>query len=436
MTADDRRSSQRGTMADAASSRASPHLDPVTGGVARAAADWVRRRTDDVVQAIVDRIAVDVPGYRSPAGDVLPQVHEHATQLAALFRVVLAQQRRLDDDERAIVAAVGAQRADDGLDLASVHQAVHAAMAVAQEAVLEAARALGGDTWRTARLLLAALHDYEFDLLTAIADGYHRQRESAVEATLRDREGALRTLLEHPGGSTRLGRGDLPVLVDPVGVVVALPFRGAAGFSRRVGELADALPGCLHPPLLFGDPSAHAVLLVPAADETRWDGVLEVADATSRRLRLCLLGGRAAERFQLSAAYEALRRLVPFAPATGRAGVVDPAEVSPYRLVSCAPSEEQLAFVEAVLGPVLVLPPARSDALLDTLRARYQSPTASGAAVAERVHVHVKTVRYRLRRIEELTGLGVDTDRFRLELALRLLDAHRTGLVRRGRGRW
>jgi DNA-binding PucR family transcriptional regulator len=43
------------------------------------------------------------------------------------------------------------------------------------------------------------------------------------------------------------------------------------------------------------------------------------------------------------------------------------------------------------------------------------------AATARTLELHERTVRYRLRRIEELSGLdlGLADDRFRVELALR-----------------
>ncbi|MFH9861322.1 PucR family transcriptional regulator [Streptomyces sp. NPDC017202] len=71
-------------------------------------------------------------------------------------------------------------------------------------------------------------------------------------------------------------------------------------------------------------------------------------------------------------------------------------------LVAAAPAEAG-RLVEVVLGPVLAVPVAERARLLETLGQWF---TAGGAAAeaAKRLYVHPNTVRYRLRRIEELTG--------------------------------
>ena len=61
---------------------------------------------------------------------------------------------------------------------------------------------------------------------------------------------------------------------------------------------------------------------------------------------------------------------------------------------------------QAILGPVLALPPADRDLLLETLRAWF-AEDGSATAAAARLHVHRNTVHYRLRRVEGLTGLSL-----------------------------
>lgn len=71
-------------------------------------------------------------------------------------------------------------------------------------------------------------------------------------------------------------------------------------------------------------------------------------------------------------------------------------------LLASAP-EAATAVARAILGPVLDLPSQEVGMLLGTLRKWFEEDGATSAA-AQRLHVHRNTVRYRLRRVEELTG--------------------------------
>jgi DNA-binding PucR family transcriptional regulator len=80
------------------------------------------------------------------------------------------------------------------------------------------------------------------------------------------------------------------------------------------------------------------------------------------------------------------------------------------------------SLADDVLGPLSVLPAAARDRLLETLGAwlRHQGEVRP---VAEELHVHVQTVRYRLAQLRELPGdhMASPEGRLELELALRVL---------------
>ena len=63
-------------------------------------------------------------------------------------------------------------------------------------------------------------------------------------------------------------------------------------------------------------------------------------------------------------------------------------------------------FKERALGPVIAYDEQHGTQLLETLRT-YIECDGDAQEVAERLHVHKQTVRYRLRRLTELTGLDV-----------------------------
>jgi PucR C-terminal helix-turn-helix domain/GGDEF-like domain len=87
-------------------------------------------------------------------------------------------------------------------------------------------------------------------------------------------------------------------------------------------------------------------------------------------------------------------------------------------LLASAP-EAATAVARAILGPVLALPAVECDLLLGTLRTWFAEHGATSLAAAK-LHVHRNTVRYRLRRLEELTGrnLAEPTGIAELHLAL------------------
>lgn len=83
------------------------------------------------------------------------------------------------------------------------------------------------------------------------------------------------------------------------------------------------------------------------------------------------------------------------------------------------------AFVREVTGPLIDYDTKNDGALLRTLRAFFDADCSQRTA-AERLFVHHKTLRYRLGRIQQLTGLdlGHHEDRMRADLALRLLQVN------------
>ena len=84
-------------------------------------------------------------------------------------------------------------------------------------------------------------------------------------------------------------------------------------------------------------------------------------------------------------------------------------------LMVCEPAEGH-RLANEVLGPVLGLPPEDRTMLLDTLSA-YLDHAGSAERAAEALYCHPNTVRYRLRRLQELTGRSLSDPRSLAELA-------------------
>jgi hypothetical protein len=97
--------------------------------------------------------------------------------------------------------------------------------------------------------------------------------------------------------------------------------------------------------------------------------------------------------------------------ATGVAGFGD----RPLTTLVAGAAELAAELAREVLAGVLALPPAERDVLLATLHAWYDE-SGSAKAAAERLFVHPNTVRYRVRRVQELTGRDLADPRGSAEL--------------------
>ncbi|WP_306357194.1 MULTISPECIES: PucR family transcriptional regulator [unclassified Nocardia] len=94
-------------------------------------------------------------------------------------------------------------------------------------------------------------------------------------------------------------------------------------------------------------------------------------------------------------------------------------------LFTAIPDQLQRRFAERVLGPVVEYDRKTGAGLVRTLEV-FLGCEGSWRQAAERMHLHLNTVRYRIGRVEELTGrdLGRLDDRLDLYLAVRTLGGH------------
>ncbi|MER6508190.1 helix-turn-helix domain-containing protein [Nonomuraea sp. NPDC001636] len=102
-------------------------------------------------------------------------------------------------------------------------------------------------------------------------------------------------------------------------------------------------------------------------------------------------------------------------------GVVTSDEIYTHALLlATVPGDVRRSFADRLLSPLLAYDRRHQSGLVRTLDV-FLDCSGSWHACAERLHVHVNTVRYRIRRIEELTGrnLSAMSDRVDFFLALR-----------------
>jgi hypothetical protein len=200
---------------------------------------------------------------------------------------------------------------------------------------------------------------------------------------------------------------------------------GVTGAGEVAGAVLDEL---LHGTgAVVGSLGDEGIALVPAGEAAAPVAELRAAADLLRpalaRGRLTIgVSGPAHGPGPLRAALEEARhtrRAVAARP--GPVDVVTSDEIPSYALMLAAvPAPVHRSFRDRVLGPLRDYDAERGSDLVHTLEV-FLECSGSWSRCAARLHVHVNTLRYRIRRVEELTGrdLGTFEDRVDLFLALR-----------------
>jgi len=332
---------------------------------------------------------------------------------------------------------------------------------------------VGGEPRITSWFLACAGHeqDWPHELRESVAElaadvALERARLDAARTGDRKLAEAIVTMLAAGGGD-----GAAPAEIASLMRAAGLPPDGrylvaamsAAASAMVTGPNADRwgcdLAGDLAMPLAegalvapFGD---EIVLLVPspvdrapagvgaapggiqtdpAADDTvsaahlfaaAIRGAQPVLESDRSRIRLTVgVSGPAEGVTALSGAWHeagSARRLAALRGATGISVVTSDEVASHELLLATVPASVLRSFRERLLGPLEAYDDRHRAELLPTLR-EFLSCSGSWNACAAKMYVHVNTVRYRIRRIEELTGRDLSSlnDQVDFFLALRI----------------
>ncbi|MEU5860668.1 MULTISPECIES: PucR family transcriptional regulator [unclassified Nonomuraea] len=273
------------------------------------------------------------------------------------------------------------------------------------------------------------------DLIVELAAlvALERSRLEAAQRIERRVLDQLLTLLESgdaalPGVVSRLHT--LHVETEHGLLAVALSARLDGGADEVAVPVLDELLRPLAPGIVTATGAAEAVALVPLAGNTAEELTAHVLRG-ARTLEAGLGQGRITLGLSsvttgpaaLSSLIEEARHALTLAALSGdRVSVITGDDVSSHRtLLAAIPGELRRAFRSRLLGRLESYDAANQTDLLETLQA-YLEESGSLVATAERLHVHVNTLRYRLRRIEELTGRSLNSwdERVDFLLALRM----------------
>ncbi|KPI05273.1 transcriptional regulator, PucR family [Actinobacteria bacterium OK074] len=224
-------------------------------------------------------------------------------------------------------------------------------------------------------------------------------------------------------------------------VMVAAALEGGAVAQHVVADLfTETLAPLNGDVTVAGCATDTEVLLIVNGEGTRPDALADAARDLAGRYRPLLGRGRllvgisepTTSVSQLAAALDvARRRLLAARGGQGRFSVVSATDTDSHLvLLAALPERLRESYRDRLLGPLLAYDASRGSQLRRTL-ASFLETCGSWQRSAEELHVHVNTLRYRVQRIEELTGRDLSSmrDRTDLYLALELLPEAEQGAV-------
>ena len=348
------------------------------------------RRVDleEVARRMVAVFQAEIPAYRALPDSMLQgEILDIARRNLGSFFRSLIDARPLSDEDLAQFRDSARQRAAEGLPLEDLLHAYRLGGRLGWEALVAVADA---DEQATLLPTVARLMEYVDRVSDAVTETYHDERRHLVS----DDERRMHELFEGLQHTAPLDQRTIE-LAHQIGFPLEdryVPFTIALVDSpaHAHAQLAAAL-------------RRRGLLAIAAGD--RVSGLLphdadSAALAQARSLRAI---GPATPRAELAPMLVDLRLLIDVARTDGREGDLRLEEFLPELLLARSP--HLAAMLEGrVFGPLESAAERGGADLLNTLVAFLEAALDRRAA-AEALHVHPNTLDYRLRRIEELTGL-------------------------------
>jgi hypothetical protein len=371
---------------------------------------WAEAQLPELTENACTAILARVPFYRSgavvSAADLRRSVGHNLRFLVSALRA---------PDEPLDLAAprdTGRRRAQQSAPLPEVLQAYRICFATLWDALVEHARTSRGPSAVDALLSAASLiWQFTDEHALAVTEAYRAATAEILLARQQRRGALVEALLTGQPGPDGGPWEAASLLGLPPGaqlIVVAAETRGLAeeslpGIERRLSDRGVVSGWRLTPALQLG------LVAVPVEQQDRVLSTLRET-VTART-------GVSPPYPSLSDTPRALHlaRTALSAVPAGRAEVrlFDPSPLA--ALVALDPTEGR-RITQAVLGTVLALPSDDRAILLETLTA-YLNHDGSAEHAGRVLHCHPNTVRYRLRRLQELTGRSLSDPNDAAELA-------------------
>jgi hypothetical protein len=385
----------------------------------------MRSELPSLTEEIISELRRDFPEYARPMDGpygqaLLTGVH----QALSSFVDLQADPSAPHDGRDAVFRRLGRYEAAEGRSLDGLQAALIVGAQVAWRRLMKVSGRSGLSSAAMA-LLADSIFTYVHELATLSVDGYRQARAKSDEAQQQWRRRLLRLILEHPSVPRRaitdlaeLAGWTIPAEVTPV-AVQARPDDGCGSAQcEAVAEhdawldsdiLADL--GCRQPHLLLAGAltDAHRAMI----------GTVTAGCRVAVGLTVPLESAGDSLRWARQALALAVSGIIDDGPVT----LCDKHLVTLLLLSDTALAEQVVRRQLAVLN---CLTPRQQDRLTETIGAWLET-RGTAAEIADRLHVHPQTVRYRLRQFEGAVGdqLANPEARFELELALRVSQLQR-----------
>ena len=365
-----------------------------------ALANALRPALDPLVDDVIAVVETTVPAYRGVLErNVRPGVRQALEGFLEL--VVAGEDAQLP--ERDVYVAFGRGEYREGRTLDALLSAYRAGAQVAWRGLAVAGDAAGLEP-RSLYKLAEAIFAYIDEISAASAEGFALEQSRAAGEEQERRRRVVELLLREPQAP--------PTAIEAAAREAgwALPPRLAvlAFDGGRPDRAAARLPA----DALMARVSGIDWAIVPDPDGPTRRAQLERAVESTR----AVLGPAVAPAQAPRSARRA--RIGMRVSGLGGRGLVIADE---HLLELMLEADEELArdLAQKRLGPLDDLAPNARERLLETLEA-WLDAHGEARPAAERLHVHVQTVRYRLGQLRELLGDTLDDPLARLELALAL----------------
>lgn len=390
-----------------------------------------KARLDELVASVVTAIFDSVPMYASVTTDVdLADIQSGVRRSAELCLLVLDENRRLNDDERAALHFTGGQRARQGIPKAAVLRSVTYATRHGYKFLVACAADPDHDVSSLAAALQGIrglLDDFEDDAIHALADGYDEAYASLLNTAGRREAILVDRLLERRWHEDdELARHAVAVGLQTkrnarLLVITGLEPPTAERLEATVERVRSLAPVALGP--LRATTRLHLPVVIQPRDESVWGRVRDELDVAAKRQRtVIIVGDRAVSLAEVADLYRPIEASLRFlSAATGKHGVISALLVRFHRVMSVGTPDDQRELRDFVLAPLLAS--RDRDELLSTLDALYDEG-GSWASLARVLGLHKNTLSNRMRRVLTLTGLDVQRPPERLVLELMLRQRH------------